>query len=40
MAVVGMAQALEDVVQESVFANVLPCEHMVNVLRLLYLTPA
>jgi len=40
MAMVGMAQALKDVVQEGVFAYVLPCEHMVNVLRLLYLAPA
>jgi hypothetical protein len=40
MTVVCMAQALEDVVQEGVFANVLPCEHMVNVLGLFYLAPA
>jgi hypothetical protein len=40
MAVIWLAKALKDVVQEGVFAYVLPCEHMVYVLGLFYLTPA
>jgi hypothetical protein len=35
-----MAQALKDVMREGLLAYVLPCEHMVNVLGLLYYASA
>ena len=35
---IWLAQALKDVMQESVFAYVLPSKDMVNVLCLFYLT--
>jgi len=37
---VGLAQALENVVQESVFAYVFPGEYVIYVLCCLYLAPA
>jgi hypothetical protein len=39
VAVVCMAQALKDVVEECVFAYVLPCKYVVHMVSCLYYTP-